>query len=889
MRLLEINLKNYRVHRDTTVRFSPTIHVVGGRNEVGKSTLAEAIHRVLFLKADGTTEYHKKMKSNFGGEPEIRLRFEQDGTTYVLFKRFLKNQVTKFGVEGKAELSDAQADTELSNVIHAVTGLGKSGLTTQWAHLWAWQEQSMDSPLGKDLYPHQDLILQVQKLGGGGAMQSGTDRQVADKLIARRDVFFTTKTSALKADSPAAKAAARVEGHAAEADEARKVLGEIQASLEQIRSSEEQIASEKASQLNLQNELDRHALELAEIEKLEKVLADISRQIISADGSLKALQEIKSKIDRQLSKIDETKQVLAEDTKELAPLALASADAKADAEACRQASFAAYAERDALQRSATLVQQAIDRIEVLEKQSEAKAALSKAEDSDILIDKLKKELAAIPGITRKDITALAKLGDVASNAKAALEAMGVSVTVQKAGRQVDLDGSNVPEGQSKVVTDAAVIRIGDDVTLALAPKNGDIATQRRTLEQASQNFAAGLRQFGVDSLATAENNLSARDALQTQIDRAEAGRGSATAADLRDKLNELENEIIQLDAKHPESKKAELHEKTSNLAEKRRLGPLVSAATANADTKGALREAADRKLAAALDDERELATRVEKLKSELNNLENQLAGMLANTGSMDKLAEAIDQAEQERRALDLKRTGTQADLDKLTPELVRSAIKMKRAGMEKSNGRISEAEKNSNTHRGIIKGQTSGDPKLNLAAAVAKLEAAQADYDRENTLAEALKLLGDTFESIQTEMNKEFTGPLVAKIDEYAKILFGHDACVEMIDNKGVFSEPLLIRPQRGLNSTASFDKLSGGAKEQFSAAIRLAMAEVLSQAHDGHLPVLFDDTFSYTDSENLNKVHLMLNHAAEKGLQVILFTHSPTLFKAMGADETNL
>ena len=92
-----------------------------------------------------------------------------------------------------------------------------------------------------------------------------------------------------------------------------------------------------------------------------------------------------------------------------------------------------------------------------------------------------------------------------------------------------------------------------------------------------------------------------------------------------------------------------------------------------------------------------------------------------------------------------------------------------------------------------------------------------------------------------------------------------------------------------GQNSTASFDKLSGGAKEQFSAAIRLAMAEVLSQPHGGHLPVLFDDTFSYTDSENLNKVHLMLNHAAEKGLQVILFTHAPSLFKAMGADESNL
>jgi len=887
MRLLEINLKNYRVHRDTTVKFSPTIHVVGGRNEVGKSTIAEAVHRVLFLKADGTTEYHKKMKSNHGGEPEVRLRFEQAGKIYVLFKRFLKNQVTKFGEEGKAELSDAQADTELSNVVHAQTGLGKAGLTTQWAHLWAWQEQSMDNPFGDDRYPHQDLIVQVQKLGGGAAMQSKKDQQVADKVIARRNALFTTRS--LKADSPAAKASALVDKHELEATEARKVLEEIQASLEQIRTSEENIASEKASQLSLQTELEKHTAQLLEIEKLEKVLAGISQQILSADSNLLTLKESQAKIDQQLAKIDITKQEVAKARKDLAPLALVSAEAKSDAEACRKASVDAYAERDALHKSSTLVQQAVDRIEMLERQAAAKAELGKAESADILIEKLKKDLAAIPEITRKDITALAKLGDIASNAQAALEAMGVSVTVQKVGRKVNLDGTEIPEGQSKVVTDASVIKIGDDVTLSLSPKNGDIASQRKTLEQARQKFAESLREFGIDSLSAAETNLSARDELQGKIDRAETSRGSSSAADLRKTLSDLENEIIQQDAKHPDSKQVSLADKAAMSAEKKRLSPLDRDAVANAETKGALRDAADKKSSKAIAGESELSTHVAKLGAELNDLENQLSGMLTSTGSLDKLKAAIIQAESECKDLEGKLTASQAEISKLTPDLVRSAIKMKQTSLEKSNGRINEAEKVSNTHRGIVKGRTSGDPKLTLATAVAKLESAKTDYTRENALAEALKLLGDTFESTQAELNKAFTGPLVSKIDEYAKILFGHDASVEMTQDTSSFSEPVLIRPQRGLNSTTSFDKLSGGAKEQFSAAIRLAMAEVLSQPHGGQLPVIFDDTFSYTDSENLNKVHLMLNHAAGKGLQVILFTHSPAMYKAMGADESSL
>lgn len=887
MRLLEISLKNYRVHRDTTVRFTPTVNVVGGRNEIGKSTIAEALHRVLFLKADGTTEYHKKMKSNFGGEPEVRLRFEQGGTTYVLFKRFLKNQVTKFGIEGKAEYSDAQADAELTNVIHAQTGLGKSGLTTQWAHLWAWQEQSMDNPFTDDRYPHQDLIVQVQKLGGGAALQSKKDQQVAEKLIARREALFTTR--GLKADSPAAKASGLVQKYEAEATEARKVLEEIEASLEQIRASEENIVSEKASQLHLQNELEKHAAELIEIVKAEKVLAEISQQIVAADGSLRTLKETQAKIDQQLAKIIIAKQDLAEARKELAPLAQASADAKADAEACRVASDAAYGERDTLQKSATLVQQAIDRIELLERKAAAEAELSKAESADILIEKLQKELSAIPEITRKDITALAKLGDTASNAQAALEAMGVSVTVQRAGRKVSLDGMDVPEGQSKVVTDASVIRVGDDVTLNLSPKNGDIATQRKTLEQARQKFAEALKKFGIDSLSAAETNLSARDDFQGKIDRAETSRGSSSAADLRKTLSEFENELIQLDAKHPESKQASLADKAAKSADKKRLSPLVRDAVANAETKGALREATEKKASKAIAGESALSGRVVRLGAELNDFENQLTGMLSSTGSLDELKADILKAEGDRQALDGKLVASQAEISKLTPDLVRSAIKMKQTSLEKSNGRITEAEKISNTHRGVVKGRTSGDPKLTLATAVAKLESAKADYSRENSLAEALKLLGDTFETTQAELNKEFTGPLVAKINEYAKILFGHDASIDMSPDKGVFTEPVLIRPQRGLNSTTSFDKLSGGAKEQFSAAIRLAMAEVLSQPHGGHLPVIFDDTFSYTDADNLNKVHLLLNHASEKGLQVILFTHSPALFKSMGADETNL
>ena len=72
------------------------------------------------------------------------------------------------------------------------------------------------------------------------------------------------------------------------------------------------------------------------------------------------------------------------------------------------------------------------------------------------------------------------------------------------------------------------------------------------------------------------------------------------------------------------------------------------------------------------------------------------------------------------------------------------------------------------------------------------------------------------------------------------------------------------------------FDVLSTGAREQFAAALRVTMAEVLAEAYDGSLPVLFDDAFANSDPERQAGVYRMLQKASEQGLQVILLTCDP-------------
>ena len=60
--------------------------------------------------------------------------------------------------------------------------------------------------------------------------------------------------------------------------------------------------------------------------------------------------------------------------------------------------------------------------------------------------------------------------------------------------------------------------------------------------------------------------------------------------------------------------------------------------------------------------------------------------------------------------------------------------------------------------------------------------------------------------------------------------------------------------------------------------------------AHDGTLPVLFDDAFANSDPERQAGVFRMLQQAADQGLQVILLTCDPERSRGIeGASHTSL
>ncbi|MEI6284319.1 MAG: AAA family ATPase [Opitutae bacterium] len=884
MRLISLTIKNYRIHREIEVKFSPRLQVIGGRNECGKSTIAEAIHRVLFLKSKGKTETHTKMQSNFGGEPLITLKFEQEGKTYVLTKRYLEDQMTKFSIENQHVYTDDEAEEELSKVIHTKLDVKKGEIITQWAHLWSWQDKNMDNPVSNGLYPHQDLLSEMQRIGGSAVLQSPKDQQIAKGFIRKRDQMFNTK--GLQIDSLAAQALARLKEAKVKYENDKNKYEETQNILESIRIAEEKISAEKALQTKLKEDLAKRESEIQRIEVIERDILPIKSDIKNLDDEILLLKNQKNEIEDIQKSILELKNNIKGFEANLRTLREETTNRKNIHLAATQAAIKAYADRDELQKKATFVQSSIDKIELLKKEKSLNDDLKVTAEIDEKINTLNRDLARIPAITREQITALAKLTDEVSKIKASLEAMGVSVLVEKSSTQVLLDSNPLAEGKSEIIVNSTIIQIGKDTTLRISPKNGDIATQREKLTSESGKVDAEFRKLGIQTLAEAEINIGKIDGIKKEIQLLTQKRGKISTDEIKTKLKDLSNELIQYVAKYPDTKDVKIEDEAALIINKAELTTAVSDAIQNAKLKGDYNDSAKKVFDEAESNEREKLKEVSGINLEIQKEEGKMKGILLIHTDLSGLEEKISARETSKAQLELRYIMQADELKKLSPEQVRSEIKMKKVSLEKSMDALTEARAASDTNRGKVSLLAAGDPKVALESARAKLESAQTDFDRENNLAEAIRLLGDTFEETQTELNKAFTGPLLDKINDYAKIIFGQDALIDMTQNDGEFTEPVLVRPQRGQNSRTPFNQLSGGAKEQFSASIRLAMAEVLSASHGGQLPIIFDDTFSYTDQENLNKVYHMLNHAADKGIQVILFTHSPDQFKEMGADQ---
>lgn len=900
MRFKSITVRNYRVHREVTVPLDPMLNVIGGPNEAGKSTLLEAARYALFLKAKGGGETQKSMLSlTHQGHPEVEIEFEIAGTGYRLAKRFS-------GANGTAVLTQAggstwqaeEAEEKLSELlgVEIISGRGAGEkVEQQWAHLLVSQGRSGSSPVEYANAQRDQLFTRLQSLGGAAVMQSELDAAMAGRFRDLVDEWFT-KSGEPRVASDWGRADIAVKQAEDTAVQAAAQLRKLEEAAQQHQQAETVLASAKPELERLRNELQTVTQRLSQVEKLRHLQATQQTAVQLAVNTHDNLQKGESEIEQLRTQVAQLREAIA-------PRELALATLKARVEETQKLVQDREGERqklDAALREARLrVEAARTQVEWLEKSQALDALRQRVEQVKALAARQKEEeqaLARLPQVDAAKLKSLRKMETDWVQADAALQAMATGIEVLASDQVIHLGGIPLAPGETRVVSSDAELAIGSGVKLRIHPGGGSslVQAQQRT-EKARAVLQDDLDQSGLDSVQAAVEVATLRQlkegeigALKAQLDGLGSGRiGRELAAAEQEEarvLSELERRRATCADVSP----------ATDLAGARALTETAGASLRELEIqettlKGVL-DAASRaaREAANLHDRQHQAHQAEK--DQLTSREAQLAQMVKMHGDDAERTARLQEALTHRRESEEQLATTQRELTALQPELLAGDEQRLKRSIKLKDEAVSEAAITQGASLQILRSEGTLDPHAAMAVADARLTEARRQREHAQRRGQAVQLLHDLFLQEQGALTEQFTQPLADKVSGYLQCLFGPETKVQVrlgADNK--FEGLEIVRPDRQ-SGALGFDVLSGGAREQVAAALRLAMAEVLAAGQpDKCLPLVFDDAFAYSDPDRVRLLPRMLDLAATRGLQVIVLTCHPADYASLGAREFRL
>lgn len=903
MRLISAKIENFRVHagdEPVEVVFDDHLHVIHGPNESGKSTLMDAVAACLFQKYNLTGKAFESMQPDDGSKPLVEVVFEDDGHEYTVSKHFKGQSGTCqliVSQNGRVEstLSGPDAEAKLNEALklpNAGRGDRKDDQLAHWCLLWINQGHSNDEPtehINPETRDHLQGILNAET---GGAMVStheaewiaALEKQVAERFTSTGKPKAGSPVALLTDDLAAIEAeldGARTKASAVEQDSDRylangRTIREIEEQLPTLRTQlGEQQSKQKASDLlqkdlsSTNNKLQQKSrdIEVAkgqteELSRLQQAIQVRDRKIVASDQTI-------AKINTQLNDEQETRG-LREKERDLAEIRYAQA---------RRAALRAQAHAATLRA----------RLGVEKHQS----ALDKAATHAAEVKKLAKKIAGLP-INDADVEHLQELHTEQTKVEAALAAASAkitmssphSITLFQGEKTESLDAGTDHERQ---IEQEARITIGDgEATVLITPGGEDLQERRERVVSARSNIRDRLLELGVDSLATAKQQLRKRGQLESQLNLAET-RVQDVAPD------GVESILIKFDAasktrekseaelaRHSEADDPELSEAIDDADE-----ALCATQTAHVETEQSRDEARQRMQA--VDD------RLASLKANLNlNVQEsegfqsqneddhgQIESLTKSHGDNQALTAMIQTLVSEVTSLEAKRKEVASKLETLQPELITAEIERLGKAVKSAESEIRAIENEQNQLLGRLTASDAVGLNERTGDLTANSESTREELARQSAQAEAMQLLLQTIQDCREDMTRQIMEPLRKKVEPLLRVVFG-GAQLDFTVNDD--SGSLSLRPLVRNRVQDPFDRLSAGAREQVGVAIRLALAQVLAGQHGGHLPVVLDEPFVNTDPGRLSRVLAMLN-LVKKDLQIIVMTCDYGDYRELGLD----
>ncbi|MHB8190480.1 MAG: AAA family ATPase [Ferrimicrobium sp.] len=887
MRLLRIKIRNFRGVRECEVRLPSTgVTVISGPNEVGKSSLAEAID-VLF-----EYPHDSKHRSLLGIRPvqrdegpEVEVELTTGPYRVIYSKRWLKNPETRLQIiEPRPEnlvarqahdkmeaILDETVDRDLFRALRFVQG-----------------EKVAQGQMGGST----TLIGALDLAAQGGSANPEAESTLFEMILEEKGKYFT----------PTGKVSQDRGRKTLELDQARTALKVARSVLENLEATGDKYRTTKAKLDLLGTQRSEADAELrvarefvSELDVMERNISELHSQSELSDReetiATRALADRISKAgagqqaEKDLAILEGR---LASERKEFDSAEIAKTKLKAASEA-RMATKATAKSAIELGEYDVRYQKALVSYRLLSNRIERieSARHSETEALVVLDDKR---------VDKKTSTRLREATDNLLTARAALKASWPSF-VAEALSDVDLvidsESKELVLGESLTQTIAAgtTITVGElvrfnfrsgssvdglEANLAQAKSKLDEVVQRYALDPADPTLDL---QRKLEKIQEAESQVkAARKTKQDALEDLSEEELKAKAFNSKAVIDSYQMERPDKDALIPET----IPEAESRLEDAKKAFRQAEDNAANQDLpySDAVQMVATLKERVARDEELltqeklDLATKADDLRAarlEISDVE--LEGVSASAVQTKSLAKS---------ALD----GAKRDYLKRDP----SSAKLKLENSEKLVGRLAkrqgELEELARDLRVTLRVQGNTDLQAKIDESEVNLSRLERENEQLERNAEAVKYLYSTFEHYREVARLAYVAPYREQIESLAKLVFGVRTSIDVDPS----SYAVTTRSTDGV--TLPFESLSTGAKEQLSVLARLACAILVNPNGadgDAGVPVILDDALGYSDFDRMKKLAPAFTKAAGMA-QVVIMTSTPERYaKIGGATEIDL
>ena len=865
------------------------LNVVVGPNEMGKSTLLDALRAALFEKHSSKAQPIVALQNDRNqAAPVVELAFEVDEGIYRIRKRFVKKPYAQLFCPDGRNLEGDEAEHTLRDLL-GFDEPGKTGAKPEtlgmWNVLWVQQGQSfgtLDLPDSARSNLHSALESEV------GAVLGGKRGRALPDAVEKRLSELITSTG-------------RPRGHHKELiDE----VGRLHSELEGLRSRRNELSETlenlEAAQETLtrlasgeRDQTDREELgaarsrhtEIANLEsRIEAAATDVKlkkRNLEQAEQAIAERRGLKDQIETDTKAVELAKISLEEVRRQNKELRTKFDELRKDVREAEDAVTQTDEEMWLARRILSAVQRE-SRIRELQGRYE------KAHEAE------KKQRAAQQGaaailVTDENIETMRYAAKELETARSRLSAAATLVSFDISSdrlSKIEVDGTALTADQTTVqAVEATTITIPDYGSISVQPAIKDrdklLAQQRK----AKDALKAALEECGIKSLDAAEKQLSKRQRLlqDAELARQEVELHAPATDDYDAGAEPLED--------HIEGLKTILQQELTELGiedlptEKEAEDVLVDAQSAARETKETL--ATSR--AALVGPEEEIGriqtefggvkTRYEDGKERLKKLRNDLVDA-EKKSSEDDLETAVAAAQtaladQEGVVFDLE---GQRESETL-PQLKARIARLEKALKDRREKRSELKEKIAGFRSHIEALEGAGlDEAIHQKAR--EVELAEEQCMRYKCEVEVLSLLLSTLRSVERDAKERYLSPVLNRVRPYLQLLFP-GAEITIDENLHIVG---VVR-QGGYEE--AFQHLSMGTQEQIAVLVRLAFAEMLVE--QGHpATVVLDDALVFSDDRRMGRMFDILNMVAQQ-VQIIIFTCREQLFEGVGGQHLSL